>query len=708
MSRGERIRVALHGLEAAYSLLLLAWLALPLLLPWPWLPPSLWGLPARLAGAGSAARLAAAAIVYLILALRLYKLAALFLDRALPGVADPRRTFPILASLASSAAAAAALLLEALPAASSWRYFQALPPALYAVFGLSLAHNALFLALLIARQNRKDASFQEYLEFRRRGRGGGLLTEVLPQGIQKRLGISFTVLVLVIVAVLSYVLMRNFHRTVLAAVIENGQALAERTASVIRANFGDDIAADDYFRIEGQKNERATFRFNRLTFYRRDAQGGGYTAASSSLRSEVGRRLEGEGFGQGQPPHRYLPEAQVYEFRAPVEVSDILIGFAQVDYSREAIYEPYFRAKVKVVLIAVLCLYATVFLVYLIGRGITFPILFLRVSVASIAATLAGMIQGRVRISPDLLQYKDRVRTRDEIKQLSGEIGNMTAVLRGLMPYISASTLRYSERAKPATARRELAFLFTDVRGFAALCENLEAEKVEQLLNRCLDLQSTVILANGGDIDNFIGDGVMAFFEGARRELAACRSAMEIQAAMAREKELARAGGKEALDIGIGIHTGPVVFGSFGAKDRMTLTSIGDTVNLASRLESANKEYGTKSLLSRAVYAKVREHYLCREIDVIFVKGKSQPVQIYEMLQEQRKASDRARELKKVFELGLALYRRQRWADAEKAFGYLVRKHRDEPSAVFLPRIAHFRKVPPPEGWNGVFQLAAK
>ena len=143
------------------------------------------------------------------------------------------------------------------------------------------------------------------------------------------------------------------------------------------------------------------------------------------------------------------------------------------------------------------------------------------------------------------------------------------------------------------------------------------------MLNHYLDLQSTIIHANGGDVDKFVGDEVMAMFEGARKEINACKASLEIRKAMAEEKELAELAKRNFVSIGIGINTGPVVHGSMGAKDRMDFTSIGDTVNLAARLEGTNKEYATKTLITEAVYEKVQDAFLCREIDLVTVKGKS-------------------------------------------------------------------------------------
>jgi len=379
-----------------------------------------------------------------------------------------------------------------------------------------------------------------------------------------------------------------------------------------------------------------------------------------------------------------------------------------VDYARDVIYEPYFRTQVKVFTIAALFIYASVFLIVLFGRAIVFPILFLRMSVNGISSVLSAMIRGRQRVSADLLQYKDRVNTRDEIKVLSGEMGSMTAVIKGVIPYISASTLKHAERETPLSVTRDLAFLFTDIRGFTTLCEGQKPEEIVRMLNHYLDIQSTLIMANGGDIDKFVGDEIMAQFEGPKKEMNACRAGLAIRRAMAEEKRIAELAERNVVSIGIGINAGPVVFGSVGAKDRMDFTSIGDTVNLAARLEGANKTYGTKTLISEAVYDNVTEAFLCREIDLLTVKGKHQPVRIYEVLQERKAATPKLEQIRKIFEGALAAYRKQRWDLAEKAFAALKKEYRDQASEVFLGRIAMFRRNPPGERWDGVFSLTVK
>jgi adenylate cyclase len=361
---------------------------------------------------------------------------------------------------------------------------------------------------------------------------------------------------------------------------------------------------------------------------------------------------------------------------------------------------------VKVLLIAGVSAYVAIFLFFLFGRSIVFPILSLCMSVSEISHAMSEMIKGTGRGA--LPKYRDRVRTRDEISMLSGEVSSMTRVIRGLIPYISASTLSHSERDKPRTEKRNLAFLFTDIRGFTTFCEGQSPETVVTMLNRYLDLQAGIIIANGGDIDKFVGDEVMAVFKGPGKELAACRSSAQIIAAMSLERELASRARGPSISVGIGIHSGPVIFGSVGARNRMDFTSIGDTVNQAARLEGVNKSYGTRALLSEVVHEKVKEAYLCREIDLLTVKGKRTPVRIFELLQEREKSSDRDHEIKRVFEEGLSLYRQQVWAGAEKCFFFLKEKFMDSASDVFLNRIGAFRSAPPPHDWDGVFNLSVK
>jgi len=713
MFRSQRAAIVLHIVEILYSLVLLGWFILPFIIELDGVIPVAM-LPFMLFG-GSTETLpqfaVACLIVYLIPAIALFKIVSPFFQKRHPALALPLRPFPVFLNILSSGLVLLIVVYSILTSARNTSYFMSSSPVMYAVFMTSVAYDAYFLYFLITSMSRRNSIYQEYLEFRHSAeeRSGGLLRVLLRQGIQKRLILSFVPLILLIIGVLSYVLMTDFSSTIFNSVIQSGKDIADRTAAAIKASLGDRIAVDDYLSIEGKRNEDSTFAFKAISYYQRDPDSPRvFLTDASTDASLIGTKVVLDPALFGDKGYRLNLSTDTYEFLSPITLSGTLMGYVMVNYARDVIYEPYFRTQVKTFTIAAIFIYLSVFFIYVSGRTIVFPILFLRMSVRTIAGVLSGMVKGKTKISSDLLQYKDRVSTKDEIKSLSNEIGNMTTVIRGIVPYISASTLKHSERESPLTERKDLTLLFTDIRGFTTLCEGMKPDKVVEILNHYLDLQSSIIIENSGDVDKFMGDAVMAAFDGPKKEYNACKAGMEIRLAMAEEKQAASLARKNVISIGIGITTGPVVFGSIGAKDRMDFTSIGDTVNLASRLESANKKYGTKTLITDAVFARIRGTFLCREIDMLTVKGKSEPSRIYELLQTQKQASDRLKTMKKVFEEGLEAYRRQKWAAAEKAFLFLKEKYKDDASAVFLRRITMFKRDPPEKNWDGVFTLTDK
>lgn len=709
MKEKPRSVIVLHVVEILYSLVVFFWLLVPLgakaegIMPTPFLPFRQAG-----GGAGGFSILWAIA-VFLPAAIAVFKLGAIFLDEVLPSMADPRRPVAAILSSIESGLVVAAVIAYLFDNARNSSFFSASSPSMYAIFLLSVAFNAYFIYMLISSLNKRVESYQEYLQYKATSSAKLSVREIIfKSSIQKKLIVFFVPLILVIIVVLSLILMRNFGDTITRSVIDNGQLLADRTANVIKANPADRIAAEDYLALEAARNASSAIPFHDITYYARDPKKNVFAGAASTDKAIVGSSSDASVEAIGKPVFRINPANKDYEFLAPVTLGKALLGYVQVDYARDVIFEPYFRTQVKVVSFAGLFIYLSVFLTYLIGRTIVFPILYLRMSVATISASLAAMIRGEKRISADLLQFQDRVATHDEIKGLSSEVGNMTAVIRGIVPYISASTLKFSERESPMTESRDLCFLFTDIRGFTTLCEGMTPEKVVEMLNHYLDIQSSIIIANHGDVDKFVGDEVMAMFEGSDKELNAVKTSLGIRKAMAEEKEKAIAANMNVVAIGIGINSGPVVFGSVGAKDRMDFTSIGDTVNLAARLEGANKAYGTKTLITDAVHDQVKEAFLCREVDMLTVKGKKLPVSVYEVVQSRDIAGAHLFELCKFFEEGLVLYRAQKWAKAEKIFTMLVDKFKDEASSTFLGRMQLFKTNPPPAGWDGVFNMTVK
>jgi len=706
----KRPSLYLHLAEAGYGLIVLAWFVAPLFSKSPsaLVPPM---LPVSFLDPAPGAIvpfLLVACVVSPIPLLAAFKIVAGFLEPRIPAIADPKRVVAIVLDIILSGLVLATLLIHLVKEGDGPGYFHRQPVLSWVAFAASVAVNAAAVVFLLATIERRDEAWQEYLAFRQAGeqRHGGGLAALRRPGIQARLALTFLPFVLAIVVVPAVVILRDFRRSTLATAITAGETLAEQAALAVAGNYRDAGAIDEYFTLQARRNAGSAMPFQTMLFVRRNDRTGAWEVAAGTDRTQIGTRANRTGVPFDRTNWRLSAGGSVCEFTAPVSRQYTTVGYVAVAYARETIAAPAFRITVKVAIIAALSVYAAVVLLYLFGRNIVHPILYLRMSVNAVSKALEGMTKGRVPVSANLLAYKDRVRTRDEVKQLSGDIRAMVGVIRGILPYVSSSTLRHAERERPKTERRNLAFLVTDIRGFTSLCEGQAPERVVKTLNRCLGAQADIIRANGGDVDKFVGDEIMAMFGGPKKELRACRAGVEIRSAMAAERELAELARRDAVVIGIGISSGPVVFGSVGAGDRMDFTSIGDSVNLAARLESANKTYRTRTLISEPVHDAVEDEYLCREIDLITVKGRRRPVRVYELLQERSKASDRISEIRRVFEEGLALYRKKQWVQAEKAFGFLKEKYQDETSEIFLRRIALFRLEPPPRKWDGVFDLS--
>ena len=387
-----------------------------------------------------------------------------------------------------------------------------------------------------------------------------------------------------------------------------------------------------------------------------------------------------------------------------------LIGFSVVTYLKEVLDRPYFQALVFVLSISAVFFYASIIIVLFLADFIANPIIFLCGNIRKTANILSEMISSNRAIEPNRLIFEENIKTHDEIKTLSRELKNIISLIRGILPYVSFHTIQNAEKnLSSKSSTRELCFLFTDIRGFTTMCENMQPREVISILNHYLDIETKIIFENGGDVDKYVGDEIMAFFSGPKKEINACKAAMEIRKAMRREQKAALKEGSALVSIGIGINSGPVVFGPVGSKTRKDFTSIGDTVNLAARLEGANKEYGSKSIISEEVYKNLSNDFICRELDFIAVKGKTEAVRIYEILQPTEKlTTEKLHDIKKLFETGLAYYRKRKWKHAEKYFSECAEKYNDAPSKVFLKRVAHYQVSPPKPRWSGVFVMNVK
>ncbi len=281
---------------------------------------------------------------------------------------------------------------------------------------------------------------------------------------------------------------------------------------------------------------------------------------------------------------------------------------------------------------------------------------------------------------------------------------------RYLSPEVVETVIAHPEALRLGGVEVEGTVLFSDLAGFTTLSENRQPQELIRLLNEWFSPMTEIILAHRGTLDKYIGDAIMAVW-GAPVSLAdhavqACRAALAMRAAMAGLQKNWLLQGLPLVKARIGLHSGPLVAGNVGSRERFNYTVLGDTVNLASRLEGANKEYGTEIILSDAVQRRVAGQFLVRELDLIRVKGRAQPVTIYELLGEAQEGEPAWLE---IFAAARQAYREQNWDWAEEKFGeVLAMRPEDPPAQVFLARLRHYREQPPPPAWDGVFASASK
>ena len=267
--------------------------------------------------------------------------------------------------------------------------------------------------------------------------------------------------------------------------------------------------------------------------------------------------------------------------------------------------------------------------------------------------------------------------------------------------------------------RRVMTVLFCDVKGFTSTSEGMTPQGLVKVMNRYFSTMSAPIRAHQGIIDKYIGDAIMAYWgppfadDKEQARLASLAALDMLQLVPQLLAELPELLGirmlPKAFDLRIGIATGEVLVGSIGSELMMSYTVMGDTVNLASRLEGANKEYGGRILVSAATIAGASGAIEAREIDRLVTLGQTQPQAVYEIMGRKGELTAAQLELRDRFAEGLAAYRAQRWDDARRAFeAALAVAPDDGPSLTFIKRIDRLIAAPPGDGWNGAWHLEKK
>jgi adenylate cyclase len=267
--------------------------------------------------------------------------------------------------------------------------------------------------------------------------------------------------------------------------------------------------------------------------------------------------------------------------------------------------------------------------------------------------------------------------------------------------------------------KTDITVMFSDIRGFTTISEKLDAQELALFLNQYLSDMTGLVFEHHGTLDKYIGDAVMAFwgapFEEPGHAAGGCNTGLQMMDRVREMQKKWEAEGKPHLDIGIGLNTGVASVGNMGSVLRYGYTALGDTVNLSSRLEGLNKDYGTHILVNETTYAATKDDgFVFRELDLIRVKGKLQPVTIYELIGRAGQNSvygtpEDVRARISLFQHARELYRKREWAEAQKTFQIILDKWPDEgPSRTYWKRCQDYLFDEPSSGWDGVFTITHK
>ncbi|MBN2126317.1 MAG: Cache 3/Cache 2 fusion domain-containing protein [Deltaproteobacteria bacterium] len=337
-----------------------------------------------------------------------------------------------------------------------------------------------------------------------------------------------------------------------------------------------------------------------------------------------------------------------------------------------------------------------------------------------ITAPLTKLSDETARIKEFELDGEMDIRSRFlEIERMADSFEGMKSGLRSFRKFVPADLVRYLIRsgreAELGAENRELTILFSDIAGFTTISETLRPRELVEQLGEYLEEMSGIIDGHGGTVDKYIGDAIMAFWNAPQdvpdHILKGCFATLDCLKRLSGMQERWRSRGLPPFHARFGLHTGSALVGNMGSRSRLNYTAIGDSVNLASRLEGVGKYYGVSCIVSEAVFNPVRDRVVARRLDRIAVKGKREGVFIYELI-AYRGEVDAARErFIGRYEEALEAYLARRWVEAETLFDEADRMagpEGDPCSHLIRERCAVYREAPPPDSWDGIHRLDSK
>jgi adenylate cyclase len=299
------------------------------------------------------------------------------------------------------------------------------------------------------------------------------------------------------------------------------------------------------------------------------------------------------------------------------------------------------------------------------------------------------------------------------------KVRKSNAMIKGMFgQYVSKSLvtelLNNPEKLSLGGVKKRITIMFSDIEGFTTISEKMDAEELVVFINNYLSIMTSIVLDEKGTLDKYLGDSLMAFWgaplDVENQELHACKTALLMQTKMNELRSTFSSEAAKKVRTRIGINSDDVVVGNIGGVERFDYTVMGDGVNLASRLESANKMYGTTIMISDATYQKVKDKVLVRIIDKIVVKGKTKPITVFELigLKDNTEATAQFNKYENYIE-GYNQYRNRKFEVAKELFAKSLEINLDDSlSKVYLERCENYIENPPEQNWDGVAHLTSK
>ena len=328
-----------------------------------------------------------------------------------------------------------------------------------------------------------------------------------------------------------------------------------------------------------------------------------------------------------------------------------------------------------------------------------------------IAKDVIEIGKGRIVFSSDPnIIVKEMIDLKDGIEKMKSGLLSF----RKYIPYkVVNQVLASRKTAEPFAEKKKLSIFFSDLENFTTISESLEPDKLVKLIGDHLAMCTNIIQALDGTVDKYIGDSVMAFWNAPEdcenHELKACQAALACQEQMVLFNERNKAEGLPHLKMRIGISTGTVFVGNIGSDDRLNYTAVGDTVNLASRLEGTNKIYKTWILISDKTQVGIRGQILTRPVDKVAVKGKANAILIHEVIAKKEKETPELRKIIDLTVLGFEHYLAQRFQQAIDCYTQILGFNKGDHLALFyIERCKGFLVFPPSSDWDGTYVSTSK